>query len=56
MLRSPALDAARQSDPEDNGRLNELRTDLTVRINALAERIDNGYDVEVRAGELSEPL
>jgi len=29
---------------------------LTVRINALAERIDNGYDVDVRAGGLPESV
>ena len=36
-------------------RLNELRTELRLQFNALAERIDRGYNAEVRAGELPEP-
>ncbi len=39
----------------DEGRDNELRTELRLQLNALAERIDRGYNVEVRAGELPEP-
>jgi hypothetical protein len=39
----------------DEGRLNELRTDLAIQLSALAERIDHGYNVEVRTGELPEP-
>lgn len=39
----------------DEGRLNELRTDLKLQLNALALRIDHGYNVEVRTGELPEP-
>lgn len=31
-------------------RTNELRTELTQSLNALANRIDHGYSVEVRAG------
>lgn len=38
----------------DEGRLNELRNELTRQLNALAERIDRGFDVEVRAGEIPE--
>lgn len=40
----------------DEARLNELRTDLKLQLNALAERIDHGYNVEVRTGELPEPV
>lgn len=40
---------------EDDGRINELRKDLKDQVSRLAERIDNGFDVEVRAGELPEP-
>lgn len=39
----------------DQGRLNELRRDLTLSLNALATRVDLGYNVEVRAGELPPP-
>lgn len=42
-----------QSNP-DSGRANELRRDLTRGLNALANRIDKGYTVEIRAGELPE--
>jgi hypothetical protein len=43
------------SDLADEARLNELRTDLKLQLNALAQRIDHGYNVEVRTGELPEP-
>jgi hypothetical protein len=36
------------------GRDNELLTEIRLQLNALAERIDRGYNVEVRAGELPE--
>lgn len=36
----------------DEGRLNELRQELKLSLNALAKRVDLGYNVEVRAGEL----
>jgi hypothetical protein len=39
---------------DDEGRLNELRNELTLQINALANRIDRGFDVDVRAGEIPE--
>jgi hypothetical protein len=39
----------------DQGRANELRTELISSLNALANRIDRGYGVEVRAGEVPEP-
>jgi hypothetical protein len=35
----------------DQGRANELRTELRNSLNALANRIDEGYSIEVRAGE-----
>jgi hypothetical protein len=37
------------------GRDNELRNELTLSLNGLANRIDEGYGVEVRSGELPEP-
>lgn len=42
---------ARTSDP---GRANELRKELTDALRALANRIDRGYSMEVRVGELGE--
>jgi hypothetical protein len=39
----------------DEGRVNEIRTDLKRQLRRLAERIDHGYNVEVRAGALPEP-
>ncbi len=36
----------------DQGRLNELRNELRLSLNALATRVDQGYNIEVRAGEL----
>ena len=46
----------KQAQPEiDKGRKNELRKELTVSLNALANRIDRGYSVEVRAGEIEPP-
>lgn len=39
----------------ESGRANELRKELKESLNALANRIDAGYSIEVRAGELPEP-
>lgn len=39
----------------NEGRRNELRIDLNIKVSKLAERIDNGFDVEVRAGALPDP-
>jgi hypothetical protein len=41
-----------QGEPPDPGRANELRKDLQSALNGLANRIDRGYGVEVRTGEL----
>ncbi|HVQ57848.1 MAG TPA: hypothetical protein VMS60_02965 [Solirubrobacterales bacterium] len=38
----------------DEGRLNELRTELRMELAELAQRIEQGYNVEVRTGELPE--
>jgi hypothetical protein len=40
---------------DDEARRNELRTELRLELNALAERIDRGYNVEVRTGQLPPP-
>jgi hypothetical protein len=54
-IRRIVDEALSEAKLDDEGRINELRKDLTIRISGLAERIDNGYDVEVRAGALPEP-
>lgn len=38
------------SRPVDGPRTNELRTELTFSLSALANRIDRGYNIDVRAG------
>ena len=36
----------------DGPRTNELRTELKLSLNAFANRIDRGYNIDVRAGEI----
>jgi len=36
----------------DAGRANEIRLEITHSLNAVANRIDEGYSIEIRAGEL----
>ncbi|MCW3047585.1 MAG: hypothetical protein JWO74_1869 [Solirubrobacterales bacterium] len=48
------VDLLSEADQVDSGRANELRKELGDSLNALANRIDRGYSVEVRAGELPE--
>jgi hypothetical protein len=50
-----AEELVRQADHVQEERANELRTELRNALNALANRIDRGYSVEVRAGEAEEP-
>lgn len=38
----------------DEGRLNELRTELRMDLGELAGRLEQGYNIEVRTGELPE--
>ncbi len=38
-----------QNPPKDIGRTNELRTELTLALNQIANRVDAGYNVDVRA-------
>lgn len=37
----------------DAGRINELRVELTLSLNGLANRLDSGYEIDVRAPEPS---
>ena len=39
----------------DNGRRNELQNAVTFALNKLANRIDNGFNVEIRINALPEP-
>jgi hypothetical protein len=39
----------------DDGRANELRQELKLALNGLANRLDDGYNIEIRPGELPEP-
>jgi hypothetical protein len=48
-------DLLAKKEKQDKPRANELRKELTDSLNALANRIDRGYSMEVRAGELPEP-
>jgi hypothetical protein len=43
-----------ENAPADQARANELRKDLVDALNKLANRIDKGYTVEVRAGKVSD--
>jgi hypothetical protein len=47
-------DLLNQYAPSDSARGNELRNHLAASLHQLAGRIDRGYGVEVRAGELPE--
>jgi hypothetical protein len=41
--------------PSDDGRANELRVELRHSLNAMANRIDRGFNIEVRVGEIPPP-
>lgn len=44
-----------QADDLDDGRRNEVSTDLQHALNALANRIDRGFSIEIRVGEIPAP-
>ncbi|HEU4739064.1 MAG TPA: hypothetical protein VFS54_08290 [Solirubrobacterales bacterium] len=52
--REIAEELVAEADTKAEERNNELLTEIRLQLNALAERIDRGYNVEVRAGELPE--
>lgn len=52
--REIAAELIEEFSKESEARNNELLTDLRLQLNALAERIDRGYNVEVRTGQLPE--
>jgi hypothetical protein len=54
-IDSIASDLLADASDVEEGRRNELVKELTMSINALANRIDRGYTVEVRAPELPPP-
>lgn len=51
-IRRIAGDVVSESNAVDDDRRNELRTEMTLQLNALARRIDHGYNVEIRTGEI----
>lgn len=54
-IQSIVDDAIDEATLPDQDRLNELRTELNLRVSELAERIDKGFDVQVRVGALPDP-
>jgi hypothetical protein len=52
-IKAIVKDLLAEANDVEGGRANELRKELTMSLNALANRIDQGYTVEVRAPELS---
>src|SRR5680860_624641 len=55
-IREIAEDVVSKAKLDDQDRLNELTTELTKQLNALIERVDRGFDVNVRAGEIPEEV
>jgi hypothetical protein len=53
-IREIAESVVNEANLDDSGRSNELRTEITLSLKGLAERIDHGYDIGVRAGEIPE--
>jgi hypothetical protein len=51
-IKAIVKDVLAEASEVEKGRANELRKELTVAINSLANRIDQGYIVDVRAPEL----
>lgn len=45
-------DLLKEASGIEKGRMNELRTELTGSLNALANRIDRGYNIEIRVEEI----
>lgn len=54
--RAIAEELIGQSKVAERERNNELLTEVQKQLDALADRIDRGYDVEVRAGALPAPV
>ena len=48
-------DVLKEASGIEKGRRNELRKELTVSLNAMANRIDRGYNIEIRVGEIEPP-
>ncbi len=53
-IREIAEEVVNEAKLNDPGRSNELTTEITLSLKGLAKRIDRGYDIEVRAGEIPE--
>lgn len=53
-IREIAEEVVNEANLNDPGRSNELTTEVTLSLKGLAKRIDHGYDIEIRAGEIPE--
>jgi hypothetical protein len=53
-IREIAENVVAEAELGDSGRSNELKTEVALALRKLAQRIDHGYDIEVRAGEIPE--
>lgn len=54
-IRELADELIAEAQIASEARANELRNELEKALNAIANRIDRGYNVEVRAGEVEPP-
>ena len=54
-IKAIVTDLLKGAPSVEKGRRNELRKELTVSLNALANRIDRGYNIEVRVEEIEPP-
>lgn len=54
-IKTIVTDLLKGAPKIDKGRRNELRKELTVSLNALINRIDRGYNIEIRVEEIEPP-
>jgi hypothetical protein len=51
-IKAIVTEVLKEASGIDKGRRNELRKELTVSLNAMANRIDRGYNIEIRVEEI----
>lgn len=54
-IKKIAKEVVEQYVKKDNGRKNELENSVVISLNKLANRIDNGFNVEIRVEPLTAP-
>ena len=54
-IKTIVSDVLKEASGIEKGRRNELRKDLTVSLNSMANRIDRGYNIEIRVEEIGPP-